>query len=78
MFKESATIWVGIKSCASGIPADDSINNAAMRKALESGSHRLTISTRPAQVRTFSGTAVLALALLFVIALLGAAFLLLQ
>jgi UDP-N-acetylmuramoylalanine-D-glutamate ligase len=50
----------------------------AMRKALESESNRLTISTRPAQVPAISGTVVLALALLFVMAVLGAAFLLLQ
>jgi hypothetical protein len=49
-----------------------------MRKALESKSNRLTISTRPAQVRAISGTMALALALLFVMAALGAAFLLLQ
>jgi hypothetical protein len=49
-----------------------------MRKALESESDRLTISTRPMQVRAISGTMALALALLFVMAALGAAFLLLQ
>jgi hypothetical protein len=51
---------------------------AVMQKALESESNRVTVSTRPAQVRTISGTMVLALALLFVMAVLGAAFLLLQ
>jgi hypothetical protein len=50
----------------------------AMRKALESESNQLTISTRPGQVRAISGTMALALALLFVMATLGAAFLLLQ
>jgi len=49
-----------------------------MRKALESESNRLTISTRPGQVRAISGVVVLAVALLFVMAALGAAFLLLQ
>jgi hypothetical protein len=49
-----------------------------MRKALESESNRLTISTRPAQVRATSGTTALALALLFVMAALGAVFLILQ
>ena len=54
------------------------IKNVAMRKALESESNRLTISTRHAQVRATSGTTALALALLFVMAALGAVFLLLQ
>jgi hypothetical protein len=54
------------------------INNAAMRKALESESDRLTISTGTAQVPAISGIMVLAVALLFVMAALGAAFLLLQ
>jgi hypothetical protein len=49
-----------------------------MRKALESESNRSTIATRPAPVRAISGTMALALALLFVMAALGAAFLLLQ
>ncbi len=49
-----------------------------MRKALESESNRMTIATRPGQVRAISGTMALALALLFVMAALGAAFLLLQ
>jgi hypothetical protein len=49
-----------------------------MRKALESEPNRLTISTRPAQVRAISGTTALALALLLVMTALGAAFLLLQ
>jgi hypothetical protein len=49
-----------------------------MRKALESESDRLTISTGTAQVPAISGIMVLAVALLFVMAALGAAFLLLQ
>jgi 4-hydroxybenzoate polyprenyltransferase len=51
----------------------------AMRKALESESNQLTtISTRPIQARALSGTVAMALALLFVLAALGAAYLLLQ
>jgi hypothetical protein len=61
-------------------PEDDSrlIKNGAMRKALESEPNQLTISTRPTQVRAISGTMALALVLLFVMAALGTAFLLLQ
>jgi hypothetical protein len=66
------------QSGASETPAHDPINNAAMPKVLESESNRLTISTRPPQARAISGTMALALALLFVMAALGTAFLLLQ
>jgi hypothetical protein len=54
------------------------MKNGAMRKALESESNRLTISTRPTQGRAISGTMALALALLFVMTALSAAFLILQ
>jgi hypothetical protein len=49
-----------------------------MPKALESVSNVSTISPRPIQFRSISGTKVLVLALLFVISALTAAFLLLQ
>jgi phosphoribosylaminoimidazole (AIR) synthetase len=79
MITESATIWNGklsiVRVRSTGLRSNQ---YAVMRKALESESNRLTISTRPAQVRMISGTVVLALALLFVMAALGAAFLLLQ
>jgi hypothetical protein len=79
MITESATIWNGKLSIVrvrnTGLRSNQ---YAVMRKALESESNHLTISTRPAQVRMISGTVVLALALLFVMAALGAAFLLLQ
>jgi hypothetical protein len=80
MFMEGATSQER-KAFKRAFPEDRlkiQIKNADMRKPLESEPNRLTISTRPAQVRAISGTTALALGLLFVMATLGAAFLLLQ
>jgi hypothetical protein len=59
--------------CKTGLRSEN-----VMPKALEPASNVSTISTRPNQSRSISGTTAMALALIFAISALSAVFLLLQ